>query len=150
MVAALQTMKHTPVISSNEEFAVFIVDDNQSYLSALGYRMMKENPLHHYKVHCFNTGEDCMHHLHLRPKLIIMDYNLACAEKDSLCGAELIRKIRRTRPETPIVLLSGQKKLDHALETADEESYYYLVRDHATYESVKKILAMIRKDHPIH
>jgi len=149
MVAALQTMEHTPVIAS-EEFAVFIVDDDQSYLSALGYRMMKENPLHNYKVHCFSTGEDCMHHLHLQPKLIIMDYYMACSQNDSLCGAELIRKIRRARPETSIVILSGQKKAGQALETTDEESYYYLVRDHATYESVKKILAMIRKDHPIH
>lgn len=126
-------------------FNVFIVDDEQSSLSALGYRLAKENPFHNYHVHCFSTGEECVKHLWLEPQLIIMDQYLACQDDGSLCGARLLRKIRRENPNVPIVIVSGKRKPDDQL-FAEEEDTYYMVRDAVAYDSVRKILRMMSAD----
>lgn len=143
MVAALQSIG-TRQVGTSAEIRIFIVDDEESSLAALGYRLMKDNPNHNYKVYCFNTGEDCVKHLYLRPKLIIMDQYLVCAGEGTLCGAGLLRKIRRIDPDVPLVIISGKRKPEAALESEQDDSYYYLVKDRAAHESVRKILGMIR------
>lgn len=128
-----------------ESFNVFIVDDEQSSLAALGYRLAKENLFHNYHVHCFVTGEECVKHLWLEPQLIIMDQYLACEGEGSLCGARLLRRIRKENRNVPIVIVSGKRKPDEAL-FAEEEDTYYMVRDAVAYDSVRKILRMMAND----
>lgn len=132
-------------LTRRENFNVFIVDDEQSSLSALGYRLTKENPFHNYHVHCFTTGEECVKHLWLQPQLIIMDQYLACQGEGSLCGARLLRTIRKENPNIPIVIVSGKRKPDDSFFT-EAEDVYYMVRDNVAFESVQKILRMMSQD----
>jgi FixJ family two-component response regulator len=141
MVGA-QLIQRKNEIVCNDNFNVFIVDDEQSSLAALGYRLAKENTFHNYHIHCFTTGEDCVKHLWLVPQLIIMDQYLAAQGEGSLCGPRLLRTIRKNNVDVPIVIVSGKRKPDIALFTEDEETYY-LVRNKVAYDSVRKILWMI-------
>lgn len=147
MVGAFHKTGQQEILQPGRLIRIFIVDDDESSLSALGYRLAKSNPFHNYKVHCFSTGEECVKQLHLGPQLIIMDQYLVCNDGGSLCGAGLIRKIRKVNPEVPIVIVSGKRKPEFQLE-ADDDSYYYLVRNQAAFDSVKKILGLIA--HPVH
>jgi CheY-like chemotaxis protein len=144
MVAALQ-ISGSRELARRENFNVFIVDDEQSSLAALGYRLSKENLFHSYHVHCFNTGEECVKQLWLNPQLIIMDQYLACQGEGSLCGARLLRRIRKENRNVPIVIVSGKRKPDEALFTEDEDAYY-MVRDTVAYDSVRKILRLMLSD----
>jgi CheY-like chemotaxis protein len=132
-------------LTRRENFNVFIVDDEQSSLSALGYRLTKENPFHNYHVHCFATGEECVKHLWLEPQLIIMDQYLASQGEGSLCGAKLLRTIRKENHSVPIVIVSGKRKPDESLFTEDEDTYF-MVRDIVAFDSVQKILRMMSYD----
>lgn len=142
MVGALQTIGlrdelHSPV-------NIFIVDDEESSLAALGYRLMKENPFHSYQVHVFATGEECVKHMDKHPHVIIMDQYLACSGEGSLCGAGLIRKIRKIDADVPVVIVSGKRKPEIAIEAEQDDSYYFMVREKSAYESLWKILGMVR------
>jgi DNA-binding NtrC family response regulator len=144
MVGALQTIGlrdelHSPHVN------IFIVDDEESSLSALGYRLMKENPFQSYQVHVFATGEECVRHMDMHPQMIIMDEYLACSGEGSLCGAGLIRKIRKLDADVPLVIVSGKRKPDLSLEAEQDDSYYFMVREKSAYESVWKILGIIRE-----
>lgn len=132
-------------LTHRENFNVFVVDDEQSSLSALGYRLSKENPFHNYHVHTFATGEECVKHLWLEPQLIIMDQYLACQGEGSLCGARLLRRIRKENRNVPIIIVSGKRKPDESLFAEDEDTYY-MVRDTVAYDSVRKILRMMSYD----
>lgn len=132
-------------VAQKETFNVFIVDDEESSLSALGYRLAKENPVHKYHIHCFATGEECVKHLWLEPRLIIMDQYLASQGEGSLCGSRLLRTIRKENHDVPIVIVSGKRKVDEALLTEDEDTYY-MVRGNIAYQSVQKILRLICSD----
>lgn len=144
MSGALQTFG-TPIPGNyrEPELRIFIVDDEESSLSALGYRLMKLNNLHKYKIHCFETGEDAVKHLTLHPDLIIMDQYLACNGDAGLCGSGLIRKIRKIDPDVPVVVISGKRKPQQILES-DDDDLYYLVKNQAAHDTVKKILGMIQ------
>lgn len=144
MVGALHISGRRDLIRK-ENFNVFVVDDEQSSLAALGYRLSRENQFHAYHVHCFTTGEECVKHLWLEPQLIIMDQYLACQGEGSLCGARLLRRIRKENRNVPIVIVSGKRKPDDALFAEDEDAYY-MVRDAVAYDSVQKILRMIASD----
>jgi CheY-like chemotaxis protein len=141
MVAALHISGKKELIRK-ENFNVFIVDDEHSSLAALGYRLAKENPFQNYHVHCFTTGEECVKQLWLQPQLIVMDQYLACQGEGSLCGARLLRTIRKENRNVPIVIVSGKRKPDDLLFAEDEDTYY-MVRDQVAYDSVQKILRMM-------
>ncbi len=141
MLSALPVSGKREIIRE-ENFNVFIVDDEQSSLAALGYRLAKENPYHNYHVHCFTTGEECVKHLWLKPQLILMDQYLVSEGEGSLCGARLLRTIRKADADVPIVIVSGKRKADSNL-LAEEEEQYFLVRHQVAYDSVRKILQMI-------
>lgn len=130
--------------SGSRELKIFIVDDEYSSLSALGYRLAKENKMHGYKVFCFDSGEDCVKHMFLEPDLILMDQYLACDGDEHLCGTNLIRKIRKINPEVPVVIIPGKKKPGQIMESDEDESFYYLVKDETAFESVRKIIGLLR------
>lgn len=144
MVAALHISGRTELIG-RENINVFVVDDEQSALAALGYRLAKENPFHNYHVHCFSTGEECVKHLWLQPQLILMDQYLACEGEGSLCGASLLRRIRKENHDVPVVIVSGRRKPDESLFTEYEDTYF-MVRNSVAFDSVQKILRMISYD----
>lgn len=145
MIGALYISGRRELIR-RESIDVFIVEDEQSALAALGYRLTKENPTHNYRVHCFTTGEDCVKHLWLEPQLIIMDQYLACEGEGSLCGTALLRRIRKENRNVPVVIVSGKRKPDELLFTSDEDTYF-MVKNNIAYESVRKILRMKLYDH---
>lgn len=144
MVAALH-LSGRRELRSRKNFNVFVVDDEQSALAALGYRLAKENSMRNYHVHCFSTGEECVKHLWLQPQLIIMDQYLASQGEGSLCGTSLLRRIRRENPDVPVVIVSGRRKPDESLFAEDEDTYF-MVRNNVAYESVRKILHMMSYD----
>lgn len=145
MERAVQTLANPAILHTYEpEVKIFIVDDGDSSLAALGYRLVKENQFHNYRIYCFETGEECVKHLSLRPSLIIMDQYLACNGEGGLCGPVLIRKIRKIDPDVPLVIISGKQKAFQLPEADHDDEYYYLVKDRAAHESVNKILRMIQ------
>lgn len=128
---------------------VFIVDDDESYLSALGFRLMKDDHLHNYKVYCYSSGEECLHHLALEPRVIILDYYLNPKDPDAMSGIELIRKIKMTYPQIPIVVLSSQQSISIALETLHEGVYTYLMKDKTALYKVEQIIHSLIDEGPL-
>ena len=124
-------------------FTIFLVDDDETYLSALGYLLLKKNPT--YKVHCYNSGEACLHHLGLAPSVIVLDYCLNGKYPGAISGIEMVKKIRLLCPGAAIVILSGQKDIDVALETLKEGAYTYIVKDKQAIFSLEKLLGSLEK-----
>ena len=133
---------------AGKKFPVFLVDDDESYLSALGFRLMKDDDHHDYKVYCYSTGEDCIHHLTLEPKLVILDYYLNANDPKAMSGMDVIRKIKLLRPEIPIVVLSGQHSMNIALETLHQGVYTYLLKDKTALGKVEAIIHSFLSDGP--
>ena len=125
-------------------YTIFLVDDDETYLSALGYLLLKKNPT--YKVHCYNSGEACLQHLGLAPSVIVLDYNLNGKYPGAISGIEMLRKLRLLCPGAAIVVLSGQKDIDVALDTLKEGAYTYIVKDKQAISSLEKLIESLQKN----
>ena len=77
---------------------VFIVDDEPAILKLLTFWVKDKWK---YKVKSFSTGMDLMNNLSENPDLILLDIMLPDEN-----GIELLKKIKSTNPELPVIMLS--------------------------------------------
>lgn len=124
-------------------FSVFIVDDDESYLSALGFRLMKESN-NEAKVFCYTSGEECLRNMDLDPSVIILDYYLDASNPAAMSGLQTLRKIKKINPSVPVVVLSGQSDVNVALEIYGAGAYTYIIKDKHAIQSVEKIIERFR------
>lgn len=129
-----------------KNFSVFIVDDDQSYLAALGYRLMKENKNSNTKVFCYSSGEDCLHNMDLNPSVVILDYYLDGSNPEAMSGLQTLRKIKKINPRIPVVMLSGQGNIAVALEIYEAGAYSYIMKNKNALPAIEKIIGRLTKE----
>lgn len=105
-------------------FKIFIVDDDPWYSQILEYHLSL-NP--DYEVSRYESGKECMNHLHLNPDLITIDYSM-----DDMSGSDLLQKLKAWNAEVPVIVISGQEEVSVALELLKRGAYDYLIKDDNT------------------
>src|ERR1051326_711509 len=96
---------------------VFLVDDDKVFSTALSYqleKMFKSGTM----VRSFSTGEECLTQLeHTRPNILILDYFLNSSYPDAMNGLQVLDKVIKVSPETKVIMLSAQDKMEVAVDT---------------------------------
>jgi FixJ family two-component response regulator len=131
---------------SPKDFSVFIVDDDQSYLTALGFRLTQENKNSNTKIFCYSSGEDCLHNMDLNPSVVILDYYLDGSNPSAMSGLQTLRKIKKINPDIPVVMLSGQGNIDVALEIYEAGAYSYIMKNKNALPAIEKIIGRLTKE----
>src|ERR1043165_9598544 len=93
---------------------IFIVDDDPAQ------SMMMQDYLSKYSsftTHVFNSGEEEIKSLHVKPQVIFLDYNFDKVGALAMNGIDILKEIKRETPETEVVMVSGQDKLEVAVNT---------------------------------
>lgn len=119
-------------------FKIFIVDDNELFAKASNHHLSL-NPDN--EVETFNTGKDCLNNLYLKPNLVFLDYSLP-----DVSGIEVLRKIKQSYGELPVVIVSGQEDVSTAVNLLKEGAYDYIVKDENAYERMWKSTNNIREN----
>jgi two-component system OmpR family response regulator len=104
---------------------IFIVDDDPFINMLVVKRFTSEG----YKVEAFGYGEDCIGALSRNPDLIILDYYFVNHDHKVMNGMEVFDKIKELKPETPVIMLSGQDKGEIVLELARKGIDDYVIKD---------------------
>jgi DNA-binding NtrC family response regulator len=112
---------------------VFLVDDDPLFLHALKHHLHKKLKTR-IRLRVFSTGEACLSHLHQKPNLILLDYQLDPEEGRSMNGIEVLLKIRAARPDIPVVILSGNASLQTAVEAIKRGAYDFIEKNEGVYE----------------
>ncbi len=121
-------MKNKPLI--------FIVDDDPMVLRIVQGTLSRE-PL---KVVSFSYGEECIEKLHLNPDIIILDYIFVKKHAMVMNGLEVLTRIREKKPDTPVIILSGQESGNTVLELMKAGIEDYIIKDKDF--SVKLLIAV--------
>lgn len=119
-------------------FKIFIVDDNELYAKASQHHLSL-NPDN--EVDSFNTGKDCINNLYTKPNMIFLDYSLP-----DISGIEVLRKIKQSYSEIPVVIVSGQEDVSTAVELLKEGAYDYIVKDENAHERMWKATNNVREN----
>lgn len=107
---------------------VFIVEDDPVYTRLVKY-VFEMNPDH--EIHMFQTGKECLNNLHLKPAIISLDYTLPDME-----GDEVLKKIKKTAPDTEVIILSGQDDISVAVRLLREGAHDYIEKNQKTKDQL--------------
>jgi len=120
-------------------FKIFVIDDNELFAKASQHHLSL-NPDN--EVERFSTGKECLNGLYQKPNLIFLDYSLP-----DLSGIEVLKKIKHTHSEIPVVIVSGQEDVNTAVELLKEGAYDYIVKDDNAYERMWKSTNNVRENY---
>ena len=109
----------------NSQKLIFIVDDDPFINMLVVKRFTNEG----FRIEAFSYGEDCVDALNKNPDLIILDYYFVNNDHKVMNGMEVFDKIKELKPETPVIMLSGQDKGEIVLELARKGIDDYIIKD---------------------
>ncbi len=121
---------------------VFLVDDDPMHL-----QMLKDHLSSKLKVDIttFSTGEDCLANLDKNPDVIVLDYYLNSVEKSAANGIEILKKIKARNADTEVVMLSGQEKIEIAVETMASGAFDYVIKNESSFLRTENKLVNVFK-----
>jgi two-component system, OmpR family, response regulator len=108
---------------------VFLVDDDERYLDALEHNL-KLDFKNGVKVEKYSSGDDCLKNMHKDPAVVILDYYLTGSTKT---GIDVLKKIKKEKPEAEVVMLSGHEKLNIAVNCVRNGAYDYVVKNESAF-----------------
>jgi DNA-binding NtrC family response regulator len=91
-------------------------------------------------IYLFDNGEDCLNNLHMKPDIIMVDYDMTPFD-----GLELIRKIRKIDPAIYLLLISGQKDIKVALDALRSGAFDYIIKGEEDLAMISNATAKVRE-----
>ncbi len=122
------------------KYTILLVDDDFIFLEMLKESMI-DNP--DYNIVAFQSGEECIAHMHLNPDIIVLDYFLNSENPNAKNGLEILKKIREINPRSKVIILSGQEDGNLVYDFVRENATNYVVKDDNAFENVKKAIKEI-------
>lgn len=124
----------------DKKFNIILVDDDFIFLE-----MLKESLIDNqdYNIIAFQSGEECLKHMHLNPDVIVLDYFLNSENPNAKNGLEILKEIHKINPKAKVIILSGQEDGNLVYDFVRENATNYVVKDDNAFENVKKAIENI-------
>lgn len=123
---------------TEQAIKIFAVEDDPTYVKFLQY-VLSLNPDFEYEI--FRTGKDCLDHLHLKPKIITLDYSLP-----DMSGEEVMKKIKEFDPHIMVIIISAQEDVGTAVQLLKLGAYDYITKDEETKSRLLNSINNARKN----
>jgi len=109
----------------NNQKLIYIVDDDPFINMLVVKRFSSEE----FTLEAFESGEDCLNAINKNPDLVILDYLFTGEDRKYMDGMQVFDKIKEIKPDTPVIILSGQDKGEIVLELARKGINDYIIKD---------------------
>ena len=123
------------------QFKLFLVDDDVLSLRTLEIQFEQKG---NYSIKTFNSGEQCLENIVLKPDLIILDYHLDSIIKNAMNGIDTLDKIKALDPDIPVVILSAQDKIEVAVDCMHHKAIDYVIKGETSFIRLEKIIISIK------
>lgn len=84
---------------------LFIVDDDISFNRSVEIFLQSKG---FKNIMRFNTGEQCINKINLKPDVVILDYNLKSGSNKRNSGVQVAEQIKCQKPGINIIMFSGE------------------------------------------
>lgn len=128
-------------MNNQKRLKVFLVDDDALYLKKEEIELNSQSD---FTVETYATGELCLQQLTHNPDIIVLDYWLNGVDKSAMNGEQMLDKIKRFNSDIPVVMLSGQEKIEVAVNCMHHRAFDYVVKSKTAFKELHKILNYIK------
>lgn len=126
---------------------ILIVDDEPMQREMLREHLSK---MATFEIHAFGTGEECLAAAKIRtPTIVFLDYHLNKEVKDAMDGIEVLKEIKEQYPETDVVMISGQDKIEVAVNSIKHGAFDYIVKGEGAFHRAEKTVFNIYRFHKL-
>lgn len=129
---------------ASEKRYLFLVDDEP-----IQNEMLKDylNERFLYDIMVFDNGEDALRKMDLKPEILVLDYYLNANNPDAKNGIEILKQIKEVSPDTQVIALSGQDKIEVAIDTIKFGAYDYVVKGESAFSRIENIINNLSELH---
>jgi two-component system OmpR family response regulator len=128
-------------MKTNETLSVYLVDDDEIYVGALKH-YLQEKLKETIKIKSFHSGEELLKEIpRQKPDIVILDYILNSFYPFAMDGRSVLQKIKQRDPDMTVIMLSGQDKIEIALDSMKNGAFDYVIKNDNAF---LKILSSIK------
>ncbi len=121
---------------------IFLVDDepiqNEMLKDYISERFL-------YKIKTYESGDPAIADLHLNPEIIVLDFHLNSHLPEAENGVQVLKKIKQLHPSAQVIMLSGQDKLEVAIESMKNGAYDYVIKGETAFSRMENIFNNINE-----
>lgn len=125
---------------------IFLVDDepiqNEMLKDYLSERFV-------YNIKTFDNGEEALKNMHLNPEIVVLDYHLSAHKADAKNGVEILKMLKERHPDSQVIMLSGQDKIEVATDSMKYGAYDYVVKGETAFSRMENILNNVSELHKV-
>ncbi|MDA3818042.1 MAG: response regulator [Prolixibacteraceae bacterium] len=125
-------------MKNENKIKLFLVDDDTMFLKLLEIEFLEHAD---FDIETYATGEHCLANLSHNPDIIILDYYLDGIDKSAMNGIDVLDKILAINPDTPVIMLSCQDKIEVAVNCLHHKAVDYVVKSETAFMRLKKIIS---------
>ena len=94
------------------------------------------------EVSTFASGEECLQHINGKPDIIVLDYLLNNDEHpEAMDGMKLLKEVKKIdEREILVIMLSGQDKLQVALDAIKNGAYEYIAKSESAFVRIRNVI----------
>jgi two-component system OmpR family response regulator len=125
---------------------IFLVDDEP-----IQNEMLKDHisSRFEYQLKTYDNGEDAIRDMNLKPAIVVLDFHLNSNIPNAQNGVEVLKKIKELNPHTEVIMLSGQDKIDVAIDSMKHGAYDYVIKGETAFSRIENILNNIVELHSL-
>jgi DNA-binding NtrC family response regulator len=127
-------------MNNEKKIKLFLVDDDAVFLKLLEIEFLQHAD---FSIETYATGELCVSNLTNSPDVIILDYQLDGIDRDAMNGIETLDQVLAFNPAIPVVMLSGQDRIDVAINCMHHKAFDYVVKSETAFMRLQKIISTI-------
>jgi two-component system OmpR family response regulator len=127
-------------MQAKNEYSVFLVDDDKMFLTSLRNSLQQQFGTT-LKVSEYATGEECIQNIDNAPDIVILDYFLNDENHpDAMDGLKVLREIKSVSKDITVIMLSGQDKLQVAIDSIKNGAYEYIAKSESAFVRIQNTM----------
>jgi len=121
---------------------MFLVDDEP-----IQNEMLKDylSERFKYQIKTYSSGEDMIKDLNLNPAIIVLDFHLNAHLPNAQNGVDVLKKVKELQSTAQVIMLSGQDKLQVAVDSMKYGAYDYVVKGETAFSRMENIINNINE-----
>lgn len=117
---------------------IFIVEDD-FMMSEMIYFQLNEEA--YTNLESYTSGDKAVENLYKMPDIIICDYHL----HGEMNGEAVLKNVKAFSPDIQVIMLSGQEKMEVAVNSLKFGAFDYVVKDDTAMDKVVELVKKIEE-----